>query len=110
MVGVGAAFMRKIAKTTYTFSAYSTHGCYMITNAGYTYSEYDSTINSQIGNWGFGAKETIKVTIDPKIGKVIFEKEGKDPYQMSYDSKEDGELNFTVLLCQKNDSVEIMYA
>lgn len=74
MVGVGAAFLKKISKSNYTFSAYSSHGCYLVTNSGYTYNEYDSSINSQISNWSFAAKETIKVTIDPKVSKIIFEK------------------------------------
>lgn len=56
MVGVGAAFLKKIAKNSYTFSAYSTHGCYLVTNAGYTYNEFDTTINSQINNWSFTSK------------------------------------------------------
>ena len=92
-------FRKRAEDLNYVFSAYSQHGCYFTANNGYTYNEFDSAFNSQVKNWTFSTEDIIKVTIDPKNKKIIYSKEGSDPFEYSYEEKNDLELNFGVMIC-----------
>lgn len=80
MVGIGVVYKKKAEVANYLFSAYSQHGCYFITNSGYTYNESNPNYNSQIKNWSYTTNDIIKITVDPKEKKILFEKEGKDVF------------------------------
>lgn len=102
MVGIGVVYRKKVETANFLFSAYSQHGCYFIANSGYTYNESNSNFNSQIKNWNYTTGETIKVTLEPKDKKILFEKEGKDVFELPFEDKPDLEINFGVLLCQQH--------
>lgn len=74
MVGLGVVYKSKVETSSYVFSAYSQHGCYFITNSGYTYNESNSGFNSQIKNWSFTSNDVIKVVLFPREKKITFEK------------------------------------
>lgn len=66
LVGIGVVYKKKVETAKYLFSAYSQHGCYFITNSGYTYNESNPSYNSQIKNWTYTNNETVKATMEPK--------------------------------------------
>ena len=46
--------------------------------------------------------EPIKVVVDPKQKKIVFTKEGSDPFEYGYEEKFDMELNFAVMVCSND--------
>ena len=72
MVGIGVVYKKKAETANYLFSAYSQHGCFLITNSGYTYNESNPNYNSQIKNWSYTTNDVIKITVQPKEKKILF--------------------------------------
>lgn len=76
------------------------HGCFLLTNDGYSWHDSDNAVNSQIQNVSFQTGDTVILTLDSKKKVLIFEKDDSSgkTYEMPYTAKSDDELVFCVSL------------
>lgn len=110
-IGIGICYKEFLQNATYYFNTDDIgHGCFLLTNDGYSWHDSDNQVNSMIQNVSFQTGDTMVLTLDSKKKVLIFEKEDSSgkTYEMPYTPKADDELCFCVSLNSHDETVSIV--
>jgi hypothetical protein len=106
---VGAAYLSFGTKGNYFFSTGAVgHGAYMLSYNGYSWHHSNSDLNSINVPFTYAQNDVVSVTIQPALGKIVFEREGTASYELPYDRLPGEELYFCVSLSSHEESVTIV--